>query len=510
MNEKEEHCQQELETYRSFNETLNHASSLAHETQTANYVATPKFKETFDSLMVKMMKAESGDELSENHKNYKALLDKEHEDGHITTDIHKALMAPADNIKSQRETYLSKPFDQLNSWKKNAWIVTGIAVISTALALTVVGVPLIPAAVLGGAALAYGGIDQAHELYEHSEETSSEALASMHNHKFDAFKQQLDNSDIPKAAIPNVKDYLEPAQNNEPEAKVKQEGLIKRSLKKMSSIMGLPKLFSKETPTRERIKLAGKALGIAGLALAVVAMAAVFPPVGIPLAAGIGIGIASTAVIAGAGAVVAIEHNEAKKEYKQLALAHKDVLNDLSQNLNDTFSESSQQTQSKRVKAEGSLITHNETAPPISPLKQAKKQALEDAPNPGLNVTSPKAKPPLAEPSIDLADGQGEPSSPRGITELKEAVETLHEQGVDALSNIPVPLNGDIETFAKETSHSVADTSNMFNELNSAMKGKSLNDVIHSTTEHKPLIDATIDDDAEEEEQEGEGGMRPQ
>ncbi len=505
MNEKEERCQQELETYASFHEILHKAPSLAHETQTENYVTTPKFKETFDSLMGNMMKAESGDELAQNHNNYKALLDKEHDAGHITTDIHKALMAPADHIKSQRETYLSKPFDKLNSWKRNAWIVGGLAIISTALALTVVGIPLIPAAALGGAALAYGGIDQAHEHYEHSEEASSEALASMHHHKFDAFKQQLDNSESSKEAIPNIKVYLEPVNNKEPEAKAKPEGLIKRSLKKIASTIGLPKLFSKDTPTRERLKIAGKALGIAGLALAVVAMAAVFPPVGIPLAAGIGIGIASTAVIAGAGAVVVIEHNEAKKEFKTLVDEHQQVQEGLSQNLDNTFSESSENTQSEIKKAEEQPVTHNEiapNAPPINPQQQAQKQKLNPAPIPVINAASNKATPPLVEPSVDLV----EPSSPRGITELKEDVPILHEQNLNSPNNIPVPLKNDIETFEVETSHSDTATSKMFSELNSAMENKSLDDVIHSPTEHKPLPDTAVED--EEEDEEGEGGMR--
>ena len=92
MTKKEQLCQQELEIYGKFHQALNTAASFAHVTQTADYVKTDTFKNTFDSLVVNMMKAENGDKFEANYRNFKTLLDKELSSAHITPEIHKALL----------------------------------------------------------------------------------------------------------------------------------------------------------------------------------------------------------------------------------------------------------------------------------------------------------------------------------------------------------------------------------------------------------------------------------
>lgn len=474
MSKKEQLCQQELETYGSFHHILEHAASHAHNPQTANYVQTKGFKNTFDSLMVKMMKAENGDELEANYKNFTALLDKEKDNGHISAEIHAALIEPANQLKSQRAPYLSKPLEKQKNWKKNAWIVTGTTVIATALALTIVAAPLIPAAVLGGAALAYGIADQANELSEHIAEASNEELAGMHHHNFDDFKQKLDSGEIDKDHKLNIKAYTEPKEEAHKEPPQKKEGLFKQGLKAIGKATGVTTLFSKESTTREKLKAAGKMLGIAGLALAVVAMAAVFPPVGIPVAAGLAIGIASTAVIAGAGAVVVFKQNEAKKEHKALIEEHQSIHEDLSKSLEHTFSESAKQTETNLKNEESTPVTHKYVEPNRAPMNSPKEVAKNELTRPPLplKVTAP-------EPS---------PISPRGVADLEN-------------------VKADIEHYQKDPSHFTGDTETIFEEINDTLiKSPDISDIVRPPVSHvsdspaqKPPVDINEDDDSEGE-----------
>lgn len=66
------------------------------------------------------------------------------------------------------------------------------------------------------------------------------------------------------------------------------------------------------------LKKLAKGLAVAGIGLAIAAMAAVFPPVGIPIAAAVAIGAVSTAVIAGAGVAYGKQYLDAKQEHQKL------------------------------------------------------------------------------------------------------------------------------------------------------------------------------------------------
>lgn len=472
MSKKEHVCQQELETYGKFHHALNNAAANAHDTQTANYVKTDKFKETFDSLVVNMMKAENGDELEANYKNFKNLLDKEKEAGHINADVHKALLEPVNQLKSQRAPYLSKPLEKQKNWKKNAWVVGGCAVIATALALTVVVTPLIPAAVLGGAALAYGIADQANELSEHIGEASNEKLAGMHHHNFDDFKQKLDNCEIDKDHKLDIKAYIEPSVKADKQPAPKKENVFKRGLKAIGKATGVSTLFSKKSNTSEKLKAAGKILGMAGLALAVAAMVAVFPPVGIPVAAGIGIGIASTAVIAATGVAVVAEQVEAKKNHKALTTEHNKHATTLAQGLDSTFKESAKQTQIALKNEESKPVIHEAMEASLAPTSTPKETV-------GAVVDVNRNPTPAPR-----------PTSPTSVADLEE-------------------VQADIQHFKEVDKHDASKTEALFKEIDSTAAQGDLTKVVRSPEPIKPTATNTgqqpvLDDDEDEGEDEDE------
>ncbi len=366
MPTRDELCQQEQEHYKNFHNNL-HNLGADPSTANASYLSSIKFKEPFDKEAQKMMKAESGDELNSAFNNIKKMADHQLDKGRITQQEHKQILEPLEKLKESRGEYLSKPFNKESHWKGRAWVLAGTAIITTALALTVIGAPLIPAAVLGGAALAYGIADQAKELADHVKDSSDEKLAGMHHSSFDDFKKGLDDAVKPQSQI-----------SKEPTAKVTQSQATPNSKTQPKS----------KSSISSKLKTVGKILGIAGLGLAAAALIAVFPPLGIPLAAGIAIGVISTGVIIGAGAVAGAQYYHASKENKEFISENDEQHKEQLKNLNEHFDETQKQSKVKPPSNDDELP---KAKPPKNELPKA--EPPKDEP--------PKAEPPKDEPPKD-------------------------------------------------------------------------------------------------------------
>ena len=157
---KEEKCQNELQLY----EKLHlHLHQIHTPPQGSPLARSDTFKNKMDELAVKLMRAETGDDLLAVEKTMKEMLELKGDDNKPLLSDHEkqTLLKSMTDIVKAREPHLPEPFKDQSHSKGAVWIGLGTGIIATALALTVVGAPLIPAAVAGGAALAYGLADKA-------------------------------------------------------------------------------------------------------------------------------------------------------------------------------------------------------------------------------------------------------------------------------------------------------------------------------------------------------------
>ena len=411
-------CQRELDRYSDFHKALR---GLCNPGRTmgapAIYFQDDKFKATFESLATSMMMAESGDELLSNHQTFKTLLEKQVDKGRITELERHDLFQPIDDLCQVRGQYLPKPFKHATHAKGALGIGIGTALITTALVLSVVGAPLAPAAAVGGAVLAYGLADNSKQLAESFDEKSKEQLSKMHHHNFDAFKQELEN---PPSQKTNLESYLT-------QHKVQQA--------------------SPKSDKNKTLKKWGKRLSIAGLGLAVAALIAVFPPVGIPIAVGITVGAVSTGMIAVAGGVYTKDYLYAKSKHKAIVNQQHVTAQEGIQLLDDHYDKIS--------------IQQNDSQKSIS--------------NDNKNSN---AKPNLKHTTID---------NKRTLATAAPGREALNQEKINFLNH--------------QGSHSEEETDHLFKTINNSL----MEHLPHSDSSVSTTPSSTKEDEEEEEEEEEEG-----
>lgn len=253
-----------------------------------------------DRSLDKLMTAKTGEELYHSHRQFNELIQHMDEKHELNKDEVDSLKFQADRLCKKRQAYLGKAHSQKSKFKTRLKYFLGTGLICTALALTVVGAPLIPAAAIGGAVLAYGVVDTAKEMAEGLTK-KGEIEPVIHEQNFNAVKDSLKDADKSYTKAKIAEYQPKPVAEHKADMKLEKKAKRKKTLKRM-----------------------GKFLAIAGLGLAVAALAAVFPPVGVPVLAATIIGAVSVATLGGAGAVVAKEYFNEKNEEK----AHKEQADD--------------------------------------------------------------------------------------------------------------------------------------------------------------------------------------
>lgn len=227
------------------------------------------------------------------------------------------------------------------------------------------------------------------------------------------------------------------------------------------------------------LKKRAKGLAIAGIGLAVASMDAMFPPVGIPIAAAVAIGAVSTAVIAGAGVAYGKQYLDAKHEQQKLQDEATKERTDLSKDLVQAA-----KTEAAKPSA---TVEADKSKAPTTTNDEASTHAVAE------RLSSPNPTEATHQVAIQPQPTLHETEHPQP-TSVEQTTEDLRQQEEEYLAN---PAN-----------HSSAEQLHIL-EIATPETIKKVEPSPVQTTTLEIIPEAANEDDDEDEDEEGEGMGRP-